>query len=47
MLLPPLGYRGDAREIVAFYGAVARGAEPAADGLQQPRGERDRHAGRR
>jgi dihydrodipicolinate synthase/N-acetylneuraminate lyase len=23
MLLPPLGYRGDEREIVAFYGAVA------------------------
>ena len=26
MLLPPLGYRADEREIVAFYAAVAKGA---------------------
>jgi 4-hydroxy-tetrahydrodipicolinate synthase len=27
MLLPPLGYRGDAREILAFYRAVGQAAE--------------------
>ena len=44
MLLPPLGYRGDEREIVAFYRAVADGGRAADHGLQQPRGERHRHA---
>jgi 4-hydroxy-tetrahydrodipicolinate synthase len=46
MLLPPLGYRGDAREIVAFYGAVAAGAglpvmaynNPEASGTDLPAG---------
>src|SRR6476469_8325108 len=26
MLLPPLGYRADARELIAFYAAVAEGS---------------------
>jgi 4-hydroxy-tetrahydrodipicolinate synthase len=44
MLLPPLGYRGDEREIVAFYRAVAEGAglpvmaynNPEASGTDMP-----------
>jgi dihydrodipicolinate synthase/N-acetylneuraminate lyase len=44
MLLPPLGYRGDEREIVAFYGAVADAAglpvmaynNPEASGTDMP-----------
>jgi 4-hydroxy-tetrahydrodipicolinate synthase len=44
MLLPPLGYRGDAREIVAFYRAVAGAAglpvmaynNPEASGTDMP-----------
>jgi dihydrodipicolinate synthase/N-acetylneuraminate lyase len=44
MLLPPLGYRGDAREIVAFYRTVAEGAglpvmaynNPEASGTDMP-----------
>ena len=45
MLLPPLGYRGDEREIVAFYAAVAEAAglplmaynNPEASGVDMPR----------
>jgi 4-hydroxy-tetrahydrodipicolinate synthase len=44
MLLPPLGYRGDEREIVAFYGAVGAAAglplmaynNPEASGMDMP-----------
>ncbi len=46
MMLPPLGYRGDAREIEAPLPRGRRGRRAAADGLQQPRGERHRHARR-
>ena len=37
MILPPLLYRADRRELVEFFGSW-RGPRPAADGLQQPRG---------
>ena len=40
MLLPSLGYGGDAREIEAFYRAVAERHRPADHGLQQPQGQR-------
>ena len=46
MMLPSLGYQGDEREIEAFYRAVAGVDRPAAHGLQQPQGERHRHAAR-
>jgi 4-hydroxy-tetrahydrodipicolinate synthase len=44
MMLPPLGYRGDAEEVVAFYGAVADAAgmplmaynNPEASGVDMP-----------
>ena len=47
MLLPSLGYEGDAREIEAFYRARGRVDGPADHGLQQPQGQRHRHAARR
>ena len=40
MLLPPLLYGGDEREVLAYFAAVAAGHRPAADGLQQPRRQR-------
>ena len=46
MSLPPLGYRADADEVVAFYAELAT-VRPAGDGLQQPRGLGRRHARRR
>ena len=46
MLLPPLGYRADAREVIAWYRTVADGDRAADHALQQPRGERDRPAAR-
>ena len=47
MLLPPLLYGGDEREVLAFYAAVGGRHRPADHGLQQPgRQRRDRPAAR-
>ena len=43
MSLPPLGYRADPDEVVAFFAELAT-MRPADHGLQQPRGLRRRHA---
>ena len=43
MMLPPLGYHGDAREVDRLLPRGRRGGRPAAHGLQQPGGERRRH----
>ena len=42
MTLPPLLYRADRRELVEFFAEIARAGRAAADGLQQPDGERER-----
>ena len=46
MMLPPLGYHGDAREVAALLPRRRRGRRAAAHGLQQPGRERERHAAR-
>ena len=46
MLLPPLGYRADERELIAFFRTVAEARRAAGDRLQQPRGQRRRPARR-